>query len=395
MAILAKFNDVILTEAWDLQGVTPAKLKALNPNLKVYRLYTLNLKPTWDSDWNNPFDASKYQFPIPREKINDPNNIRGGALDLKATDDWWMRDANGSVVKESDSQWFVDIGKVGIKELYLEAVLARNSGKGFDGVVFDYWSVWMISTWLSKKGLPVPEKYDVVKDSDPTNDGDKDALWYENAWKPFITYVMNGIHAAGYQIMGNCAGEYDSGNVRLDYKRSLVDGTVYEQGSIGWPETGSNWLSGLIIEKRLNALYADPLTVMVGTYGLRSSDTAFSQKQVVDLALHYMGLPQDPTLRAKRSYHYYKDGGIFWDALWIFKIGVPSAEKVKISDKYAWSRKFTDGIVLVNYGDSNDSTEQVTFVIDKTYKDPNGNEYTRTVTLPAHTGLILKGKISD
>lgn len=365
LATVSKFQELTYTESWDVKSVTTQAIKSLNPAIKLYRLYTLNVKPTWDSDWSNPQDLSHLQFPLTKAQID--------------SNDWWMKDGNGNIVKENDNVWFVDVGKPGVKEAFLQSVLDRNQNKGFDGVVFDYWWPSMVSHWITSKGLP------------PSIDYPNDDTWFTLAWQPFIDYAMKGLHNNGYTIIGNCAGEYGTSNSKLQFQRSLIDGTIYEQGSLDWD---SNWLSGSTIASLIDSLSKDNLQAWVATSGLKDTDPLFEQKKLVDLATYYIGLPLDPSLQQKRAYHYYKDGNIFWDPLWDFDIGVPKAdrEQVYVSNikKYAWSRKFTEGLVLLNYGAS-ESQESITFELnpDLEYQDSQGRRYEQNVNLPPHTALIL------
>jgi len=53
--------------------------------------------------------------------------------------DWWLRDGLGQKIGKEGNVWFIDPGKPGLKEAFVKAILERNEGKGFDGIVFDYW----------------------------------------------------------------------------------------------------------------------------------------------------------------------------------------------------------------------------------------------------------------
>jgi hypothetical protein len=359
--ILALHSSVVMTEGWSAwwvkPPVSPAAIKAINPSTKVYRAYTLLAKPNWDTDWNEPSNVSTMLFPITKAEID--------------ANDWWLRDANGNIVNENTRVWFVDVGKPGFKELFLQRILERNAGKGFDGILFDYW--WPRITRVSElTGCTLPIK-GYSSDTD----------WQEKAWKPFITYVMDGLHAAGYKIVGNCAGDWsDEWDPIVKFQRSKLDGVVYEQWMIDWPQNGSGWLSGDRVEKRINSFQNDPLDVWIGEYGLQLGIEDYDRKRLVSLAGYYIAVPQDDS---KRSYHYYRNANIFWDTLWDFSIGKPAETAVKMTGKYFWSRKFTQGIVLLNYEES----ESISFTLDKTYRDQNSKVYTGKVTLPPHTALIL------
>src|SRR3989304_5794172 len=93
-----------------------------------------------------------------------------------------------------------------------------------------------------------------------------DEDWFEKAWRPYIEYVMRGLSNHGARLIGNCAGEYGTTDPHLQFQRSHLDGVIYEQWAVGWPRPasegstgGGGWLPGATIERRINALLADPL----------------------------------------------------------------------------------------------------------------------------------------
>lgn len=354
--VLALRDKVCLTEEWN--DVTPHALKSINPNIKVYRLYDLMCKCAWDSDWRNgSSDLSHLQTPFTKDDI-DKN-------------DWWLRDANGNIVKEDSSIWFLDVGKPGYKEAYLKAVLDRNAGKGFDGIVFDYW--WPNLDWIIPNygGTMPPKGYS------------SDQEWFEKAWKPFITYVCDGLHAAGYRIIGNCAGAYDTTNPRRIWQRTKIDGVVYEQWVTDFPPHTGDWLPATVIEQRINSVIADPLEVWAVDGGLESTTTDFEQKHNASIAMYYITMHQT---RGTCSYYYIRNRKVQWDPLWDFNIGQPIGLASKMSGKYFWSRKFSQGVVIFNY----ESEETISYKLDQTYIDPVGKSFSGAISVRPHTGIILK-----
>ncbi|MBI2842857.1 MAG: hypothetical protein HYX78_05600 [Armatimonadetes bacterium] len=360
---LARYDNVKLSEKSDILRIgsgsttlNPQALKALNPKLRVYRYYILMCKPSWDSDWNNPSDTRYRQCPLSKDQISK--------------NDWWLRDANGDIVKETDDQWLLDVGKPGFKEAYLQATLERSAGKGLDGFVFDYWRPYL-DEFVQEHGAVLPlTGYPTSSD------------WLEKAWKPFVNYVMDGVRSAGYRIIGNCVGEYGNSSARQEFQRSKVDGVVYEQGAVDWTVNGSGWLPGSVIEKRIKSVSEDPLEVWFADGGLRNFVEDYDQKQNVSLAMYYIAIPAS---YANRSYHHANDWSPYWHPMWDFYIGDPAEPASKLTDQYAWSRKYTNGLVLLNY----EASKSVTFTLDQVYHDVNGKQYTDTVTLPPHTALIL------
>lgn len=361
--LLGKRNFVTFGEnaEWpnDVSGwskLTPMSIKAINPNAKVYRYYTLMFKDFNDSDWNKASDTRRMN----------------GLLDHTTVDanDWWLRDGDGNIVPSSRGRYY-DVGKPGFKEAYLKAILDRNAGKGFDGVLLDIWCPRISVNWFANGYFtthPLPAAYKT------------DADWLNNAWKPFIQYVVDGLHAAGYRVIGNCVGEYDTGDPNYIWQRSVVDGTVYEQWAVNWD---GSWLSGSTMERRINDLRSEPLETWITDAGLKSSLSDYDQRHAVALAAFLIGTTGDLT---KQSYgNSYDSGNPFWRSLWDVNVGTPSELAVKMSGRYFWSRQFSGGIVLLNY-----DSESVSFSLPGTYADMAGATYFGSISVPAHTGLILK-----
>jgi len=359
MEVLARRSSICFTEHWT--QVTPQAVKSINPTAAVYRLYDLMCKTAWDTDWSNPQNTSAMQTPLTKAAIDK--------------DDWWLRDGSGSIVKENSQIWYLDVGKPGFKEAYLQSVLSRMSGKGFDGVVLDYWHYTITTDYFAIPGgwfstHPMPKAYPTDQD------------WFEKAWRPFLEYVTSGLHKAGYRIIGNCAGEYGSGDSRIAYQRSLVDGTIYEQGAVDWAYKGGGWLPGPAIERLIQAISGDPLEVWVANDGVRKELPEYDRKQLVALAAYYIAIPVS---QDKRSYSQFGDRKVGWEPIWDFYIGTPAEPAVKLPGKRFWSRKFTEGIVLLNYEDS----ERMIYRLDKRYRSVSGKAYCSDVTVRPHSALIL------
>jgi hypothetical protein len=350
---VAKRDNITFTEMYCWKNVTPQMIKALNPKAKVYRYYDIWVKPNFDPDWvNNNNDKSYMQLPILKSTID--------------ANDWWLRDGEGQIIKNTDSNWFIDVGKPGVREEYLKNLLEKNAGKGFDGFVFDggWFSIDDFCNGKRPKAYPTDED------------------WFNKAMKPFIEYICTGIHKAGYRIIVNCAGEYMSGDPHKDWYRSQIDGTVYEQGAVDWPDKEGRWLHGNIISDRINHFNQDPLEAWMANYGLRNTTPEFEQKKQVALAMYYVAIPQT---QDKRNFSIFYDKTPYWDPLWDLYIGTPcNASPQKIGD-YFWSRKYTQGLVLLNY----ESTKTVNYKLDREYHDAFGKKYSGEIQLPPHTGLIL------
>lgn len=350
--LLAQHDHICYTEAWDTHGLNVADLKLLNPSARVFRIFDLCVKNSWDSDWSIPENLTHMQTPLTKAEID--------------ANDWWLRDGNGDIAKDTPNSWVLDVGAPGFKEAFLTNMLSRLNGKGFDGVVLDYWFFYLPSVWMNGAGMP-PE-YPTVND------------WFTKAWKPFITYVTSGLHDAGYSIIGNCAGTFHSGNAYTDWQRTQVDGTIYEQWAFSW---SGGWLPGDVVANQIYAFYNDPLESWTADFGLRSNDVDYQRKCAVALTMYYISIPP---AQDNRSYHHYHDCRVYWLPLWDFYIGQPAAPAVKLKGYYFWHRNFTQGVVLLNY----EPSVSITVYTGKRYRDVDGNIRTGIFKVPPRTGMILQ-----
>ena len=367
--ILARRDVICIGESWEYvnrvkgwTGLTPFTIKAKNPDAKVYELWDLMCKPEWDTDWEVDDPESlkdwRMQTPLTWKQIND--------------NDWWLRDGNGNMVEEykDSNTWILDVGKPGFKEAYLAGLLSRLKDKGYDGVFFDYWGPWIKGAFFDRQSLPMPEAY-------PT-----DADWTA-AWQVFIKYICDGVHEAGYKVTGNCGTIFYSGTTEVwKYQQTLCDGTIYESWVYDW---NANLLPVKEIEARIAIAQTDPLEAVIAEAALKDTDPDYDAKHIISLAAYYIALPQDPALRAKRSYGNQYNRLPVWQAPWDFDIGEPSESAIKISGKYFWSRKFSNGIVLLNCEDA----ESISFTLTGNYHDSSGKTLSGQIAVPPHSGMIL------
>ncbi|MBI5228479.1 hypothetical protein HY991_00085 [Candidatus Micrarchaeota archaeon] len=377
--------------------------------------------PQWDII---PEAGSEYVFIATTDPIygNDSRLFTQSMLwNIIEENDWWLRDGNGERTPEyantpNDGHiWYLDVGAPGFKEEYLKQILLRLDSSRFseyypdygrfDGIVFDY--LWALIAGLftnrgtypngtAKPLLPFPKRY-APRGDETAAEVDKN--WFENAWKPFFEYVVTGMQAAGYAVLGNEGGNYDPAQLnrepvdwvsRQAWQRQFLNGTVYEQGSVNYGElTGGGWLSSKTIEKRINALANDPLVTWMADSGVSSSDPEYERKQTVSLAMYYVAVPAD---QSRHSYSQRGNGLPFWSPLWDFYIGTPSADFIQLNHsngtkRFVWSRKYSNGLVLLDYENSSESTS---FSLDGNYIDYQNNSFSGTISLASHTGLILQ-----
>ncbi len=363
VAALVKMDRINFTEYQSYSSrLTPDMLRQININAKVFRLYNLAVKSVWDTDWNNPINDSHMQIPMTKKMIED--------------NDWWLYGINRTtgereVAKVNNYSWALDVGKPGFKEAFLKNMLERNRDEGFDGFVFDCWYTTLSNTWI-------PSGY-VYRDYPNPDD------WFNNAWKPFVRYVSEGLRDAGYTVVGNCVGEYNTQDAKYIWQRSQVDAAIYEQWAVNWE---GNWLPGSTIEARIKAFNADPLEVWTADYGLQSTISQYQQKADVALAMYYIAMPTHEGSSA--YFHFYNTGRAFWYPLWDLDIGVPAEGIVQpfASDtarRYFWKRKYTKGIVLLNYN----SASTVSYKLDRAYRNLNGDKFSGSIAVPPYSALVL------
>jgi len=354
---LAAKDNIVLHESWNPS--IGSSVKSLNPNAKMYMYYALCVKSLADVDGISN-DASTHQLTPLTKAIIDAN-------------DWWLRNKLGQLVPAPGGNcYYLDVGRPGFKQAYLNGLLSRISGRGYNGMVFDFWMPGGpvgVAPWRTPAGA-----------YNPAYRTDQD--WFTRAWQPFIKYVMSGLRSAGYRVIGNCAGEYISGSYYCDWQRTQIDGTVYEQWAVDWPSNGGNWLSPSTISTRIAHFNADPLEAWTADYGLRMSDPIYDQKLKVSLAMYYIAVPSSQTYR---SFGLAGNLKIFWEDVWDLQIGTPAAPSVKSATSYFWSRKYTHGLVLLNY----EPTKSIAYTLPHAYVDEHGTTYSGTINVAPHTGLIL------
>jgi hypothetical protein len=366
---LSKRDRIVIPETaeWpnDVDGwskLKPKSLRTLNPNTKVYRYVSLMGKSVNDSDWCEPFaKVSRMNCPLTKSSIDE--------------NDWWLRDGEGNIVKEPDGKiWYLDVGKPGFKEAWLTNTLKRNAGKEFDGFVLDLLHPDITTSWFGVPGGWFSKH--LMPKSYPTSDD-----WYRKAWQPFFEYVVDGLRKAGYEVIGNCAGEHDQLNSRIMWQRSKLDGVIYEQGVVDW---NGSWLPGTELSRRMAAFAADTLKeVWIANGALTKTIPEFDQKRTVALAMYYITLPEGSTRHSLNVQ--YSNMSDWWDTNWDLNIGKPLGQPIKRSGKFFWTRVFTEGIVFLNY----EEKETLRFRLAGEYQDSSGKLYTGEIELPPRTALIL------
>lgn len=340
LALIVKRDDVMLWERLYSAGYTPAAIKAVNPSAKCYAYYRLMNKNTTE-DANSAGQSGPVAY---------------ATIDAA---DGWLKDAEGAICTEDASNYYVDIGASGYAAAYLAAILARLSGKGYDGVVLDYW-------WY-------PTRFEESWEGGTYADEDA----YFTAFLAFATTVVNGLKAAGYRVIGNQVGEYSATDSIRTAQRALVDGVVYEKGAFGW---SGDYLEGSEIEQRMTDFQADTLEVWFQNGGLFDTDADIEQKKRLALGMYYCCVP---TGRTDRNFNYQNAGRIYWDTQFDYSIGYPLGDAVK-GTGYSWQREWSQGTVLFNY-----TNAAVDFTTETELTGDDGTVYAAgTVSVPAYSAII-------
>ncbi len=372
-------DAIVLTDFMlNTSEVTPAMLKARNPNIKVFLERTNVAKNNWESDYSSGWvpvaDYTGLQYPLYLSDIVD--------------NDWWLRDTNGDEVYETVDTGIriVDVGKTGVKELFAERLLAQlDAVEGLDGVGMDYWHPHPHPWWSG--------------DSIGYLDYESDAEWFENAWQPFVTYWTAAIKAAGYKIFANCPGEYDAtwhwesptptdtsdSNEVSMWQRTKIDGANYEL----WVVTGStSYYAASDVESRMESFRLDPLEIVsCSEYSLRPGalgrNTSYESDLNLHVAMYYLSLPQTGT----RLWWIYNTCYTFYHPLMSWDIGAPSsAAATKHDTLFIWWRNFADGYVVMNFEGSSQSHT----LPAGNWHDVYGKEYSGNITLAAHSAHVLR-----
>lgn len=379
------FRANYAVDGWERYN--PAEIKLLNPTAKVYFVAVLCAKCMADED---------VAYPLRTPLLMD-GLLTKAEID---SEDWWLRDGWGDPVYERDVygdvimmtvggspiqwNWFLDVGKPGFKERYLELILEslnsipgnaessyeRIACDGYDGIVFDYWQPNMVSRWITDYGLPAPVSYP------------DDSAWYV-AWKVFFEYMCAGVQAAGYEVIGNCAGTALQTEQWAIDQRAACDGVVYERFVFDFEKNGAGIRSAADVAQSVAEIAADPLVTWVCEEGLTelSSDAA----RETSLAFYYVGMSD------RCLYHHPKDDNRpIRDTLWDIDLGLPLERGIRLSvagvTKYAWIRRFWGGCVVASC-----EAAPFTFTLDdRSYVDLAGTAVSGTITLAPNTGKILR-----
>lgn len=358
LELAARHEKLAMPLEYGWETVTPAMVHAINPACEAYLCVPdLAQKGTWERDQADSEGPLRIQNIMPRTEIE--------------SNGWWLVDTtSGEPLSWLDKdenvleEVMVDVGKPGYKEAVLGRLLRQMDGKGYAGAILGYscpHPSWVVPIEKTRYGT--------------------DHNWQEQAWWPLLEYLTNGLHAAGYKVIGVSSGEWNTGIDYYERQRSYCDGVILEKFAL--QPDGSYYTDLNVIRNRIAGLTQDPLEQWVMDLGMRPDKPNYAQKAQLALAMYYIGVGASPDRRG--SFHYRGDSKLFWDPLWDFYIGSPAEPPVKRTGKYFWSRKFTQGIVLLNY----ESADPVTYTLEATYQDPSGKVMSGEVTLPAHTGMIL------
>jgi hypothetical protein len=335
---LAKKARINVNPGWLLTDGEIAGLRAANPTAKIY-LHTSLIVTASSSPLVCPITPTK-----------------------AAAEGWYLLDSSGDPIESSATSWYLDPGAEGLADYWYAQCLANAQAHNYDGIVFDH------------NHVTVPTGS--VKYADNT-------AWRVALW-PFYNNTLTKLAADGYELVGNCAGEYGV-TVNYDLQRAYYDAVVYEIGFFDWYSGGDcAYRSGADIATLLTRLRDDPKEVWLSNGGCQDDVTAFATKSKLACAGYYIGLPESAELQAKRWFNVANDWYPYWPAWYDLDIGTPTSAYIQPAT-YFWVRQFSGGIVLFNY-----STSAVDYALPGYYVDENAVSYSGTVNVPARTGLILQ-----
>ena len=277
LAEVAKRDRVVFTEHWP-DSVTPAAIKALNPQAKVYRWYTLMAALDWDS-------LAKRQYPLSSATID--------AMDA------WLRDADGRTVCEPTGNIrFIDIGHPGLAKLYTDEVLKRVAGKGFDGVGFDYIIPDFLREWpIEQFGYRWPVRGYLTN-----------ADWYARAFQPFLSTLSSALRAAGYKVLLNFEAQAGCGNEAADWTVAQGDAFILERFFVNYD---GSWLSEAEIKRNILRLRSDPHELWVAESGVRRATPDFAVKRGVSHTLFDQARRTRLRGAGNRFWNYYGNGDVW------------------------------------------------------------------------------------
>lgn len=360
LAQLARY-DVLIAATYNLASLVGyrgdavaegmAVLRAQNPSQKVYRYYSAQSKNYFDQD---DFRGMR-QSPLSRAAVVCKN--------------WWLYDADGDVMCDTASDGtkvapMVDVGKPGVKEAFAQGIL-DDWVHGYDGVCLD---ILNPPVDLVRVGTSAQRRYLNYADS---------LDWWERAWKPFIEYVCNALHAQGIPIIGNHAGLYDRERYFYGkdcHQRDYLDGVVHE---FTWFESDGDWLTDAVLIDTFSSIRRDPLMVLEC-----DTLTAHPDRGLMATALYLISLPGSAASRAKRFCHWKADSKPNWSWVWDIDLGEPTSVPGR-AQMGVFRRYFERGLVLANYSDEPWST-----YLRGTWAQ-DGEMVHGRYTLPGRTAAIL------
>jgi hypothetical protein len=364
-ADLAKRTFCMLSEASRYHtGVTPASLKALHSDIRVYCYYASMVKTI-----NEEEDPDNHLIcPIPLADV--------------VSNDWWLRDSSngesaGEIIVETDTtNRVIDIGKTGVKEAWLADALTRLAEYDWDGVIIDYMRPLAVSNW-SNLSRPTVASNGIAYPST-----DSDAAW-KAVYRAFMDYVIAGLMAAGYYVLCNNIGPDDSSaQFALDRAalNNALGGWSYEMGVV---HSSGTWEDGATLDHKM-AHIRDEIgnTVWVCDAGLKSTVDDYALKQAASWAYYLISIPVS---NEGFGYSYAGDWTWAWDTRWDFDIGVPVGTYTKDAAKYVYTRTYSNGFVALNH---TEGSEQITLP-SGTWQASDGTYYVGTTVLPPYGSLVL------
>jgi len=288
--------------------------------------------------------------------------------------EWLLVDMDANPIPSDQGMTLLaDVGVPGYLEACRDGIIAHGRLFGADTIYID-------DCWPTCERVPRDDQFPLGRY--------KDRAAWEAAWTPFFKGLCDGIRAAGFKIIANCARFYPPYDSRTggpwDKQASLVDGVIYETFSLDW---GALLTPGLV-NRRIQALYTDPMSAFVAEGAVPADQLDQSCER--SLAMFLMSLPMSTS--PERAWRPLTTDMKFWlHSMTRLSLGNPAEppmQRAPWEGKAIWRREFTGGTVLLNYGPT-----PATFRLTNVRYDWRGTRYgAGSLTLPPYCGKALASR---
>jgi hypothetical protein len=368
----AKYFDAWIGH-WDAVTRLAVPAKALNPNLKAFLYCNTLLR------YAGTYGVNQY---------NDPP----GSFDTFKKNGWLLKDTKGNYVIASRSGstiYYVDFGNSAVWAWYANWLGGIVTANNLNGVVLDNVFYNSAVWWYTSQTAINPRTGTTWTSSAVLNA-------YIGFTKAVTTKLGSGKIVLANGIYDGQSNQFNSGTIQTYIAQSGVDAFISE-GWLGNPyslswQTEAQWINSVNmavwVQKNLLAVNGQgaflPICAcastnpnMKGTLnGLASSNqyTTFAYASLL-MAATYNG-----------NHLFLGTVDTYSQGLFKINIGTPTGSYGIVSGTHVYSRSFSSGKVLVNPT----ATSYQVNVGSGFTNAATGASVSSTVTVPAHSGLILK-----